>query len=44
MPPSSVRRGCKTIEQFEDILLRVNRDGSQVRLRDVARIELGSEY
>ena len=34
----------KTIEQFEDILLRVNRDGSQVRLGDVARIELGSEF
>ena len=31
----------QTTEQFEDILLRVNRDGSQVRLGDVARIELG---
>jgi multidrug efflux pump len=30
-------------EQFENILLKVNSDGSQVRLRDVARIELGSE-
>lgn len=32
----------KTPEQFENILLRVNIDGSQVRLKDVARIELGS--
>ena len=30
-------------EQFEQILLRVNPDGSQVRLHDVARVELGSE-
>lgn len=30
-------------EQFENILLKVNGDGSQVRLKDVARIELGSE-
>ncbi len=30
-------------EQFENILLKVNSDGSQVRLSDVARIELGSE-
>lgn len=33
----------KTAEQFENILLRTQSDGSQVRLRDVARIELGSE-
>ena len=33
----------QTPEQFGDILLRVNTDGSTVRLRDVARIELGSE-
>ncbi|ROS15749.1 multidrug efflux pump [Raoultella sp. BIGb0399] len=32
-----------TPQQFGDIILRVNEDGSQVRLRDVARIELGSE-
>ncbi len=32
-----------TTEQFGAILLRVNPDGSQVRLRDVARLELGSE-
>ncbi|MEA9489065.1 efflux RND transporter permease subunit [Xanthomonas campestris] len=33
----------KTAEEFENILLRTRTDGSQVRLRDVARIELGSE-
>ncbi|WP_052402599.1 efflux RND transporter permease subunit [Muricoccus aerilatus] len=32
-----------TPEQFGAILLRVNQDGSQVRLRDVARIELGAQ-
>jgi multidrug efflux pump len=30
-------------EQFEDILLKVNQDGSQVRLRDVARVEVGPQ-
>ncbi len=33
----------ETTEQFENILLRVNADGSQIRLRDVARVELGGE-
>ena len=33
----------QTVEEFNNILLRVNQDGSRVRLRDVARIELGSE-
>ena len=33
----------QTVEEFKQILLRVNQDGSQVRLRDVARIELGGE-
>lgn len=33
----------KTAGEFENILLRTQSDGSQVRLRDVARIELGSE-
>lgn len=30
-------------EQFENILLKVNPDGSKVRLKDVARVELGAE-
>ncbi len=33
----------QTVPEFENILLRVNSDGSSVRLRDVARVELGSE-
>jgi hydrophobe/amphiphile efflux-1 (HAE1) family protein len=33
----------ENVEQFENILLTVNTDGSQVRLKDVARIELGAE-
>jgi multidrug efflux pump len=33
----------QTPEQFGNILLRTNTDGSTVRLRDVARVELGSE-
>jgi HAE1 family hydrophobic/amphiphilic exporter-1/multidrug efflux pump len=33
----------KTADEFANILLRTQSDGSQVRLRDVARIELGSE-
>src|SRR5882757_6455827 len=32
-----------TPAQFENILLKVNPDGSQVRLRDVAHVALGSE-
>ena len=30
-------------EQFERIILRVNSDGSQVRLKDVAKVEVGAE-
>ncbi len=33
----------QTVEEFEAILLTVNRDGSQVTLGDVARIEIGAE-
>jgi multidrug efflux pump len=33
----------QTPEQFGNILLKVNQDGSQVRLKDVAKIELGGE-
>ncbi|SEA67538.1 efflux RND transporter permease subunit [Variovorax sp. YR216] len=32
-----------TVEQFGNIVLRANTDGSAVRLRDVARIELGGQ-
>jgi multidrug efflux pump len=33
----------QTAKEFGEILLKVNPDGSQVRLRDVARVELGAE-
>ena len=33
----------QTPEQFRDILLKVNSDGSQVRLGDVATVELGAQ-
>jgi HAE1 family hydrophobic/amphiphilic exporter-1 len=32
-----------TAEEFGDIVVRANPDGSQVRLKDVARIELGAQ-
>ncbi len=33
----------RTPEQFGNVLLKVNPDGSQVRIKDVARVELGGE-
>lgn len=33
----------KTVEQFENIVLKANTDGSLVRLKDVANVELGSQ-
>ncbi|MCL1939608.1 MAG: efflux RND transporter permease subunit [Desulfovibrionaceae bacterium] len=33
----------QTVEQFENIMLRVNPDGSTVHLKDVARLELNGE-
>ncbi len=33
----------QTVGQFENIFLRVNKDGSQIRLKDVARVELGAQ-
>lgn len=37
------QKRLESVEQFENILLRVNTDGTMVRLKDIARIELGSE-
>jgi multidrug efflux pump len=34
----------QTVGDFKNILLRVNQDGSQIRLADVGRIELDSEF
>lgn len=33
----------KSVSDFENIILRVNTDGSQVKLKDVANIEIGAE-
>jgi multidrug efflux pump len=33
----------ETVDQFENILLKVNLNGSQVLLKDVARVELGAQ-
>ena len=38
-----VKGQLTTAEQFGDIVLRANPDGSTVRLRDVARIEIGAQ-
>ena len=32
-----------SVEEFENIIVRANADGSFIRLRDVARVELGSQ-
>ena len=34
----------ETAEQFAEIIVRSNPDGSQVRLKDVARLELGTQF
>ena len=39
----SVQERLQTPEQFGAIILRTNPDGSLIRVRDVARVELGSE-
>ena len=33
----------QSVEEFENIIVRSKKDGSQVRLKDVARVQLGSE-
>jgi multidrug efflux pump len=38
-----VQTRLETPEQFRNIMLRVNSDGSRIRLKDVARVELGGE-
>ncbi|MGA0569171.1 efflux RND transporter permease subunit [Variovorax sp. VNK109] len=39
----TARSKLQTVEQFQNVLLRVASDGSQVLLKDVARVELGAE-
>ncbi len=33
----------KTVEEFENIIIKANHDGSNVRIKDIARVELGAE-
>ncbi|MDT9091561.1 efflux RND transporter permease subunit, partial [Escherichia coli] len=33
----------KTVEEFENIIVKSTRDGSFIYLKDVARVELGAE-
>ena len=33
----------KTVEEFENIIVKSNRDGSNVKVKDIARVELGAE-
>ena len=33
----------KTVEEFENIIVKANQNGSNVKLKDVARVELGAE-
>ncbi|MCH2175397.1 MAG: multidrug efflux RND transporter permease subunit [Lentisphaeria bacterium] len=33
----------ETVEEFQDIIIRAENDGSYVRVKDVARVELGAE-
>ena len=42
-PPSPSTASSATVAQFGNILLRANTDGSSVRLKDVARLELGGQ-
>ncbi|THF64622.1 efflux RND transporter permease subunit [Pseudothauera nasutitermitis] len=39
----TVQSRLQTVEQFENILLRTSAQGGEVRLRDVARVEMGAE-
>ena len=39
----SVQERLQTPEQFSNVILRTNPDGSLIRVKDVARVELGSE-
>ncbi len=39
----TARSKLKTVEEFENVVLRATPDGAVVRLKDVARVELGAE-
>ncbi|HUW26701.1 MAG TPA: efflux RND transporter permease subunit [Gallionella sp.] len=37
------RSRLATVEEFEDVIVRTNPDGSSLRVKDVARVELGAQ-
>ncbi|MBU0973331.1 MAG: efflux RND transporter permease subunit [Proteobacteria bacterium] len=39
----SAQSKLQTVADFEEILVKVNPDGSQVRLKDIAKVELGAQ-
>ena len=39
----TTRGRLKTVKQFKNIIIRANPDGSALKLKDVARVELGAE-
>ena len=39
----TTRGRLKTVKEFENIIIRSNKDGSALRLKDVARVALGAE-
>ncbi|AEC19545.1 putative efflux system transmembrane protein [Pusillimonas sp. T7-7] len=41
--PIVVNGELSTVEEYENIILRSNQDGSSVRIRDVARVEVGAD-
>jgi HAE1 family hydrophobic/amphiphilic exporter-1 len=41
--PVTAKGRLATVAEFEDIIVRARPDGSKVRIRDIARVELGSE-
>ncbi len=41
--PISVEGQLKTTQEFEDLIVRANTDGSFVRLKDVAKVELAAQ-
>lgn len=41
--PLTAQGQLSTVEQFKDITLRANQQGAQVKLSDVARVELGAQ-
>ncbi|GGI90672.1 efflux RND transporter permease subunit [Shewanella gelidii] len=40
--PITANGRLSSVHQFKEIIVKANKDGSQVRLRDIARVELGS--